>query len=399
MNPKVSICIPSYNHARFLPAAIESALAQTYRNIEIIIVDDGSSDDSLGIAQNYARKFPELVSVYTHADHRNRGISATINRAFEKSNGDYWALLGSDDTYYPAKTAQQVSFLLQHSDCGWVYSAAQIIDEQGQILPEVNGIDISREPSALESLILANQITAITVMGRRDCMQRVGEHNENLIYSDWEFWIRMAAHYRIGFIASPLVNYRVHSYNTSLRIEKKQHHQRHLDVLESLRADGSSCGGDLSSPKIQALIELRRAHFLFYLGQTDAAAQSLNSVFVIWPSIGHQPRTFFRWLTVTYESPSLYKWMSQHLPKDLEPSFRRATIRLLMGLMYARAAMECYQSADLRGARELAIRAQMTDQRWLSDRALLSLLCETMIGSSAMKIARRLGRRTFLNRK
>jgi alpha-1,3-rhamnosyltransferase len=395
MNPKVSICIPSYNHARFLPAAIESALAQTYRNIEIIIVDDGSSDGSLEIAQSYATKFPNLISVYTHPNHSNRGISATINRACQESNGDYWTLLGSDDVYHAEKTAQQVSFLFENSTYGWVYSAALIIDERGQILSAMNRIDVSGDLRLLESLILSNQITAITVMARRKCLEALGEHSEQLVYSDWEFWIRMGAHYKLGFIANPLVKYRVHSYNTSLAIDRGSHLKRCLDVLNSIRTNASRYGGQLISPRIRALIELRRAHFLFYLGEKEAAAESLNSVFVTCPSILQESSTFSRWLTVTYESPSLYKWMSEHLPKDLESSFKKRTNRLLIGLTYARAARESYQNGDLRGARYLAIRAQMTDQRWLSDRALLSLLCETMVGSTAMKIARELGRRTL----
>ena len=399
MNSKVSICIPSFNHARFLPAAIESALAQTYRDIEIIIVDDGSSDGSLEIAQEYATNYPELIYLYTHPNHSNRGISATINRAFRESKGEYWTLLGSDDIYHPEKAAQQVSFLLQSSRYGWVYSGAEIIDEQGQILPTKNCTDISHDLRPLESLILANHITAITVMARRECLEVTGEHSEQLVYSDWEFWIRMGAHYKFGYVSSPLVKYRIHSYNTSRGVERNVQMQRHLDVLNSIRANAARYGGQLLIPRIQALVELRRAHFLFYLAQEEAAAESLNSVFELWPSILSELSSLYRWLTVTYESPGLYKWMSEHLPEELPSSFKKRTIRLLMGLMYARAAMECYQSGDLRGARDLAVRAQMTDQRWLSDRALLSLLCETMVGSTAMKIARRLGRRTLINRR
>ena len=79
--PTVSICIPSYNHAPYLPAAIESALGQTYRDLEVVIVDDGSTDDSLEIARAYERREPERVRVLTHPGHVNRGTAATANLA------------------------------------------------------------------------------------------------------------------------------------------------------------------------------------------------------------------------------------------------------------------------------------------------------------------------------
>lgn len=84
-DPKVSICVPSYNHARFLPMALESALAQTYDDFEVVVVDDGSTDDSLAVAQSYAARHPSKVRVFTHPGHRNRGISETVNLAFEKA--------------------------------------------------------------------------------------------------------------------------------------------------------------------------------------------------------------------------------------------------------------------------------------------------------------------------
>ena len=86
--PLVSVCIPSFNHARFLPAAIESVLAQTYPHIELVIVDDGSTDASLEIAQSYASRQPERVKVFVHAGNARLGTSAAANLAIEKSIGD-----------------------------------------------------------------------------------------------------------------------------------------------------------------------------------------------------------------------------------------------------------------------------------------------------------------------
>src|SRR4051812_1969316 len=106
MGPLVSVTIPSYNHARFLPEAIESVLAQTYDNIELIIVDDGSTDESLTIARDYAARFPEQIRVHTHPDGRNHGISKTANLALSLIRGKYWNGLASDDILLPTKIKQ-----------------------------------------------------------------------------------------------------------------------------------------------------------------------------------------------------------------------------------------------------------------------------------------------------
>jgi glycosyltransferase involved in cell wall biosynthesis len=87
--PRVSVCVPSYNHARYLPDTIESVLGQTYRDFEVVVVDDGSTDDSLAIAESYAARHPDRVRVFTHPGRRNLGISETVNLAARLSRGEF----------------------------------------------------------------------------------------------------------------------------------------------------------------------------------------------------------------------------------------------------------------------------------------------------------------------
>src|SRR5437660_12511814 len=101
--PLVSVCMPSFNHAPFLPTAIESVLAQTYPHVELVIVDDGSTDKSLEIARGYASRHPARVKVFTHDGNAHRGASATANLAFQRSGGGYWCGLSSDDAFVRAK--------------------------------------------------------------------------------------------------------------------------------------------------------------------------------------------------------------------------------------------------------------------------------------------------------
>lgn len=395
---KVSICIPSYNHARFLPAAIESALTQTYRSMEIVIVDDGSSDGSLDIAESYALKYPSIINVFAHSGHRNLGISATANLAVQKSTGEYWAWLASDDLFYPDKTERQVAFLESHPEIGWVYGVARYVDENDNVLPGLFGEDITRATSPIEKQIAANRVPAMTALARRDCFEEVGGLTEGLLYSDWEFWIRMAARYQMGFIKRPMVDYRVHSSNTSIGIEDEQNIKRALEVIESLRRNGASYGGELTRPRTQALIDLQRARYLFCLAESEEAAKSLNAVFEIYRSIQDDPRVFLRWLTDVYlahvKGPAFYSWLIDHLPADTKVSFKRRLSQSLAGLALAAAAMESYQAGDFRRARKMAVRAQVADPSLLRDRQLMSILIKSLAGSRLMNKVRQFKRRT-----
>src|SRR5215469_11593995 len=120
-SPLVSVCVASYNHGRFLPAMLDGLLSQTFHDFEIVVVDDGSTDNSMQVLGACADRNPEIMRVYTHPGRQNRGVSATVNLGFEKSRGKYWCMHDSDDVSYPDRLERQVAFLESHPDVGWVY--------------------------------------------------------------------------------------------------------------------------------------------------------------------------------------------------------------------------------------------------------------------------------------
>jgi glycosyltransferase involved in cell wall biosynthesis len=390
-NPKVSILIPSYNHARFLPAAIESVLAQTYPNIELIIVDDGSKDQSLSIAESYAAKHPSIVRVFTHPNHVNRGISATVNEGFNRSTGHYFSGLPSDDMLMPDKVEQQLRYLQTHPDIGWVYALGQCVDQDGNPLAEVFGNDISHEPKPIEKLIVENAVPGMTVLARRECFEQVGAHTENLLYSDWEFWIRMASQFKMGFMDKKVVKFRFHDYNTSVGIQQDEELNRGLEVMTSLRRNQHLFGGELTDPRTQALIESQRYRYLFCLGRLEESSRSLLSVFEIHPAIQDEPELFEDWLRaapLAASMPEYYQWTLKQLPVDLKPAFRRKISRTLKGLTLAAEALNCHKAGDFQRTRRLAIQSILDDPARLTDRPLMSALVEALVGSPIMGVAR-----------
>jgi glycosyltransferase involved in cell wall biosynthesis len=125
MSPHVSIVIPSYNHAPFLRACLESVRVQTFEDWEVILVDDGSTDDSLEIA----RDFGERVRIFRNE--RNLGTYGTQQRGLEEARGESVAILNSDDLWHPEKLASQVHLLESHPEVPYCYTLGWMVDESG----------------------------------------------------------------------------------------------------------------------------------------------------------------------------------------------------------------------------------------------------------------------------
>jgi glycosyltransferase involved in cell wall biosynthesis len=124
--PLISVILPSYNYARYLRAALDSIVSQTYTHWELIAVDDGSKDASLSILQEYAAQYPENMRVLTHPHHENRGLKESYKLAFEHANGDIVTFLEADDLWYPDSIRLRVDVLAHHPDVAVVYSGIEI---------------------------------------------------------------------------------------------------------------------------------------------------------------------------------------------------------------------------------------------------------------------------------
>lgn len=215
-NPRVSVLLPTYNRAAYLRQAIESALNQTFRDIEVVIVDDGSTDDTAQIVQRI--NDPRVRYIYQ----ANRGVAAALNTAWRASRGDYLARLDSDDIWLPNLLAEFVTTLDADPDLGLVYARAQWMDAQGNALPQILGAPEKFPGQWLKSLVYGDCVCPIAVMFRRDCMERTGGYDESLIGNeDWDLWLRMAMHYRFAFRNEILARYRAHSQNLTSSVSAR----------------------------------------------------------------------------------------------------------------------------------------------------------------------------------
>ncbi len=188
MNDLVSIIIPSYNAARYVQEAINSALDQTHKNIEVIVIDDGSTDETKNILEPYA-----TAQKIKYFFQENKGLSAARNAGVKIAKGEYIALLDADDIFLPEKIEEQVQFLEQNPHCDVCYcDLYHFWDENPHKLLKLNykyysGADV------LPGLLEKSFIAPLTVVLRKSVFNRFGYFDENLKRSeDLDFWFRLA---------------------------------------------------------------------------------------------------------------------------------------------------------------------------------------------------------------
>ncbi len=197
--PKVSVIIPTYNRMHLIARAIDSVLAQTFTDYEIIVIDDGSKDDTQQILQTYQTKIK-----YIFQD--NQGISEARNRGIQESKGEYIAFLDSDDWWAPEKLTEQVKILNTHKNIGIVYSRMPIINEKGETIGmKPNGASGKNFKELLE---IWGDLPTSTVLTRRECFDKVGTFDKDLPpMEDIDMWLRISQFYDLYEIEGKTLAY------------------------------------------------------------------------------------------------------------------------------------------------------------------------------------------------
>jgi glycosyltransferase involved in cell wall biosynthesis len=213
--PKVSTIIPTYNAIAYLPEAIDSVLKQTFKDFELIIVDDGSSDRTFEWASQIKDPRVKIIwqDKYGSARARNRGIAI--------AEGEYIALLDADDVWETTKLEKQVNFLDRNPEIGLVDTSVVLINENGKSTGKV--VTSKAEKDVWKELVQFQPVCSCdsTPLIRRECFETVGLFDEDLLFlEDLDFWIRLASHYQFGAIKEPLVRYRQYSGSKSTNCQE-----------------------------------------------------------------------------------------------------------------------------------------------------------------------------------
>ncbi|WP_447964663.1 glycosyltransferase family 2 protein [Nitrospira sp. Ecomares 2.1] len=230
-NPKVTVFIPAYNREKYIGDAIESILAQTFTNFEILLIDDGSKDRTIEIMRSYQDSRVRIIR-----NEHNLGIPKTRNKGIEQARGEFIAMLDSDDRAFPTRLEKQVNFLDAHHDFAQIGSWCRMMDEQGRPLKRIKRQPIYPEDVDIQ-LLFRCSLSNRSIMARTKILREYGYRNDYPRCQDYDLHVRLAQKYKLGNLPECLVYGRIHadqitSQTVELGDEKKRAIIRHqLNVL------------------------------------------------------------------------------------------------------------------------------------------------------------------------
>lgn len=217
--PRVSVVIPNFNYGAYIGETLQSALNQTYSDFELIVVDDGSTDNSLEIIRRFEDHFKGRLRLLTQP---NQGVAVARNTGIQVSRGEMIAFLDADDIWLETTLEKTLGYLEAHPDCAMVYGNTEFFDSaSGRSLGTDHGPG-AKEPHAgncLEPLFLdGNFIPLMTVLMRRSVFDDIGHFDTRFkVGEDLDLWMRVAGKYLIGYIPEVLTRVRRHGGNLTFQ--------------------------------------------------------------------------------------------------------------------------------------------------------------------------------------
>jgi glycosyltransferase involved in cell wall biosynthesis len=394
--PLVSVIIPTYNHAQYVSQAIRSVLNQDYDQYEIVVVDDGSEDNT-----------PEVVAQFgdrvRYIWQENKGLPGARNTGIRAARGDFIALLDSDDTWLPGFLSATVARLEAEPKLGAVHTGFYFVDEQGRRLPQISTVTVP-DDQMYDRLLDGEFFVPAAVVTRRECFDRVGSFDEAFRGSeDWDMWLRVARQYLFAGIPRPLVNYRMHGNNMSKDPEYMLHYQLMVVEKHFGSPDGSPERWPTERQRAYAAV-YRYAAQGFYLGGDEQQGRHyLHLALEANPRLTESLDLFYELGCI--DQPLGQRGDLAHLGfeknadlllsslndiftrSDLSPCLR-ARRRSAFAHAYLALGLLAYGSNRLRTARSYLWRALVTDRQLGRRRQTWITLSKTLLGQQLIQSLR-----------
>ncbi|MDB5294889.1 MAG: hypothetical protein JWO31_872 [Phycisphaerales bacterium] len=227
--PTVSVLMSVYNGGRYLEPALDSLLAQTFRDVEFVIVDDGSKDDSPAVLRRYAERDPRIKLTVR----ANKGLTKTLNECFTQARGEFLARMDCDDVCYPDRFEKQVAFLRANPEVVCAGGAFDLIDEEGRLLTRLRP---PTDDATIQAKALAGHgsICHPAAMIRASALRQINGYCEDFkTAQDLDLWLRLGEVGKLANLDRPVLKFRLHESSVS---ENKRHEQRQSAKLACERA-------------------------------------------------------------------------------------------------------------------------------------------------------------------
>jgi tetratricopeptide (TPR) repeat protein len=394
---KVSVIIPCYNHGHYLAHALQSVVAQSFRDWEAIIVDDGSTDDTPAVAAAFSD--PRIG--YTYQE--NQGLAAARNAGIRLAQGEFLAFLDADDLWMPCFLETGVSYLETRREVAGVYTASRMIDAQGYVLPQW-GSGTWTGAALHERLLEGGFFPPHTVVVLAEVVRAVGLFDTNLQgqgTEDWDLWLRISAQYRVDGLAEPLALYRV--YPGSMATNAARMHACRVSALTKHYGPPEGTCASWTPDKRRAYGFAYRSAALAYIAQGEAEKgwRCLGRGIEAYPRLLERLDTFYE--LACGDQPRGFRGQASllELKTNGEDMLRR------LGVLVARAApavqarraaaygnaylalgMLADQAGDWAAARRYLLRAVRFRPRLLRDPMVVRRFAKLCLGQ---RLVRRLG--------
>lgn len=283
----VSVIIPNYNHAKYVGDAIQSVSDQDYSNLEIIVVDDGSTDNTREVVCHFDD--PRIKYIWQ----QNAGLSAARNKGIRNARGEYIGLLDADDLYEPDFISTFLRYLNSNPSVDAAYCISQFVDENNNVLFQQTSW--TEPPEQLHTRLLnGNFIVPLCMFARKYCYEEVGLFDTSLQgCADWDMWLRFSQRYRVLGINEPLARYRV--VMNSMSSDPIHMHEERMSVLQKHIGPEPSSESTSSSivHKAYGRVYFKTAIEYFQRGELDKLACYLKKAVSVCPSLLGELDTFY----------------------------------------------------------------------------------------------------------
>lgn len=302
MTPRVSVIVSSYNYGRFIGEALTSVCRQTFADFECIVLDDGSTDDSVAVIQRFLND-----DRFQLVQQKHGGQTRAKNRGIALARGDFLAFLDADDVWEPTKLQRQLELFQARPDLGVAFTLRRLIDADGR--PQPGGSAPPPEPT-VEAMYRQNFICFSSAMLRAGVPEHVGRFDERIgLAIDYDFWLRVARFYPMACVDEPLVRYRVGHVNLSRRQLERLHVA--LLIMERFRRQ-------FDAPARLSRDAISRAN-----------AETFAHLGVI--SRGYSVRAAVGWYARALRADPLHREAWRGLAAALTPGVLRRAVRRLRG--------------------------------------------------------------------
>lgn len=376
----VSVIIPAYNQGHYLGEAVQSVLDQTYQDFEVIIVDDGSADNTREVAESFFD--PRICYIYQD----NRGLSAARNAGIRNATGSFITFLDSDDLFLPESLTLLVTVLESEPEIGFVAGQTILFDDSGHRLGTIASPTKPLDDSS--QLLLGNPLAVGSMLLRRSWLDKVEPFDENLrAYEDWDMWLRLAkAGCLMKWIEQPVFLYRVHG--AQMTREGGRLRTATLAVLDKIYSDPEELPESwrVIRDRVYSHAYLRATAQAYRAGAFARAQADLTDAVRLNPDLcADGARLLAKHVSAWADDPrtgdrlTYLERVHANLPAELTLLRRRRRQDLARAAM--RLAFESYHRGDLATTRSVILRAFCYQPSWLRNRGALSIFVRSCFHS------------------